>query len=173
MTTMHALQQPRAQPSSSAAASTSSQEDRQQVREYTFAGSPSRRFQYSSFGIMLDATTITQVGCWSHSVFPSVQLFLYPVSHLAHYTLLSFLPQNLALSRTRLHARREMAPTDPPDPQAQKQAMIDALNQHRINTIGELRRVERIFATLGSPDLTQPMTAACWSIKWHTYSGRG
>ncbi|KAK1822166.1 hypothetical protein LTR12_003305 [Friedmanniomyces endolithicus] len=44
--------------------------------------------------------------------------------------------------------------------QAQKRAMIAALNEHRINTIGELRRVERIFATLGSPDVTQPMTAA-------------
>ena len=54
-----------------------------------------------------------------------------------------------------------MRSTDPKDPQAQKQAMIVALNEHRINTIGELRRVERIFATLGSPDLTQPMTAAC------------
>ncbi|KAK0795138.1 hypothetical protein LTR91_012021 [Friedmanniomyces endolithicus] len=43
---------------------------------------------------------------------------------------------------------------------AQKRAMIAALNEHRINTIGELRRVERIFATLGSPDVTQPMTAA-------------
>ncbi|KAK5725810.1 hypothetical protein LTR15_004000 [Elasticomyces elasticus] len=53
-----------------------------------------------------------------------------------------------------------MRPTDHKDPQAQKQALIVALNEHRINTIGELRRVERIFATLGSPDLTQPMTAA-------------
>ncbi|KAK3673146.1 hypothetical protein LTR78_006986 [Recurvomyces mirabilis] len=45
-------------------------------------------------------------------------------------------------------------------PQAQKQALIQSLNEHRINTIGELRRVERVFATLGSSDLTQPMTAA-------------
>jgi len=54
-----------------------------------------------------------------------------------------------------------MRSTDPKDPQAQKQALIVALNEHRINTVGELRRVERIFATLGSPDVTQPMTAAC------------
>ncbi|KAK3721918.1 hypothetical protein LTR37_002734 [Vermiconidia calcicola] len=53
-----------------------------------------------------------------------------------------------------------MAPADRPDPQAQKQALITALNEHRINTIGELRRIERIFATLGSSDLTQPMTSA-------------
>jgi hypothetical protein len=57
-----------------------------------------------------------------------------------------------------------MAPTKCDDPQAQKQAMIRALNEHRINTIGELRRVERIFATLGSSDVTQPMTAACMNI---------
>ena len=54
-----------------------------------------------------------------------------------------------------------MAPANRPNPQAQKQALIAALNEHRINTIGELRRVERIFASLGSPDLTQPMTSAC------------
>ena len=54
-----------------------------------------------------------------------------------------------------------MAPANRPDPQAQKQALIKALNEHRINTIGELRRVERIFATLGSSDVTQPMTSAC------------
>ncbi|EMC94748.1 hypothetical protein BAUCODRAFT_149851 [Baudoinia panamericana UAMH 10762] len=53
-----------------------------------------------------------------------------------------------------------MSPTNRANPQAQKQALIDALNEHRINTIGELRRVERIFAQLGSSDLTQPMTAA-------------
>lgn len=52
------------------------------------------------------------------------------------------------------------------DPQAQKQAMITALNEHRINTIVELRRVERIFATLGSSDVTQPMTAACKRQFW-------
>lgn len=54
-----------------------------------------------------------------------------------------------------------MGPANRPDLQAQKQALIAALNERRINTIGELRRVERIFAALGSPDLTQPMTAAC------------
>lgn len=50
--------------------------------------------------------------------------------------------------------------SNPPTP-AQKQALIEALNEHRINTIGGLRNVERIFAQLGSPDVTQPMTAAC------------
>lgn len=54
-----------------------------------------------------------------------------------------------------------MPRADGSDPQAQKQALIEALNEHRINTLGELRRVERIFAQLGSADLTQPMTAAC------------
>jgi hypothetical protein len=54
-----------------------------------------------------------------------------------------------------------MAPANRLDPQAQKQALVAALNEHRINTLAELRRVERIFATLGSSDLTQPMTSAC------------
>lgn len=54
-----------------------------------------------------------------------------------------------------------MAVANACDRQAQKLALIEALNEHRINTLSELRRVERIFATLGSSDLTQPMTAAC------------
>lgn len=54
-----------------------------------------------------------------------------------------------------------MAGANESDRQAQKLALIEALNEHRINTLSELRRVERIFATLGSSDLTQPMTAAC------------
>ena len=54
-----------------------------------------------------------------------------------------------------------MAIADENERQAQKLALIEALNEHRINTLSELRRVERIFASLGSPDLNQPMTAAC------------
>lgn len=54
-----------------------------------------------------------------------------------------------------------MPTTNTNDPQAQKIALIEALNEHRINTLRELRRIERIFADLGSSDLTQPMTAAC------------
>lgn len=47
------------------------------------------------------------------------------------------------------------------DGQNQKQSLIQALNEHRINTLSELRRAERLFAQLGSSDVTQPMTAAC------------
>jgi len=71
-------------------------------------------------------------------------------------------PTSIALDADRTWSLDlNMAPANKPDPQAQKQALIDTLNEHRINTLGELRRVERIFATLGSSDLTQPMTAAC------------
>lgn len=56
-----------------------------------------------------------------------------------------------------------MAPANPTSAKAQKQALIEALREHRLNTIGELRRVERVFAELGSSDVTQPMTAACQS----------
>ncbi|KAF1997729.1 hypothetical protein P154DRAFT_496490 [Amniculicola lignicola CBS 123094] len=45
---------------------------------------------------------------------------------------------------------------------AEKDQMIQALRSHHINTLVELRRVEKVFATLGSPDVTEPMTAA-WS----------
>ncbi|KAF2159514.1 hypothetical protein M409DRAFT_70963 [Zasmidium cellare ATCC 36951] len=53
-----------------------------------------------------------------------------------------------------------MAVANECDRQAQKLALIEALNEHRVNTLSELRRIERIFATLGSSDLTQPMTSA-------------
>ena len=39
--------------------------------------------------------------------------------------------------------------------------MIQALQSHRINTLVELRRIEKAFAVLGSPDVNEPMTAAC------------
>jgi hypothetical protein len=41
--------------------------------------------------------------------------------------------------------------------------MIQALNTHRINTLSELRRIEKAFAKLGSSDVAAPMTAACGS----------
>ncbi|KAF2116944.1 hypothetical protein BDV96DRAFT_39122 [Lophiotrema nucula] len=44
----------------------------------------------------------------------------------------------------------------------EKSQMIEALNSHQITTLVELRRIEKAFATLGSPDVTEPMTAA-WS----------
>jgi len=45
--------------------------------------------------------------------------------------------------------------------QADKERLIQALNSHQVNTIFELRRIERLFAYIGTPDVTQPMTAAC------------
>jgi hypothetical protein len=38
--------------------------------------------------------------------------------------------------------------------------LIEALRTHRINTITDLRRVERIFAHMDSPEVTEPMTRA-------------
>ena len=51
---------------------------------------------------------------------------------------------------------------------AEKEQMIQALNSHRINTVGELRRIEKAFAELGSPDVAAPITAAC---KWTCING--
>ncbi|KAF2017410.1 hypothetical protein BU24DRAFT_440390 [Aaosphaeria arxii CBS 175.79] len=45
---------------------------------------------------------------------------------------------------------------------AEKDQMIHALQSHRVNTLIELRRIEKAFARLGSPDVTEPMTTA-WS----------
>ncbi|KAF2499388.1 hypothetical protein BU16DRAFT_454305 [Lophium mytilinum] len=46
--------------------------------------------------------------------------------------------------------------------QAEKDQLISALRARRINTLLELRRIEKAFALLGSPDVTEPMTSA-WS----------
>ncbi|KAF2201344.1 hypothetical protein GQ43DRAFT_39458 [Delitschia confertaspora ATCC 74209] len=45
---------------------------------------------------------------------------------------------------------------------AEKDQMIQSLQTHRVNTLVALRRIEKAFALIGSPDLTEPMTAA-WS----------
>lgn len=45
---------------------------------------------------------------------------------------------------------------------AEKQQYIRALQTHQINTLIELRRVEKAFAVLGTPDCSEPMTSA-WS----------
>ncbi|KAJ9257853.1 hypothetical protein C8Q69DRAFT_508433 [Paecilomyces variotii] len=44
--------------------------------------------------------------------------------------------------------------------QQDKSQLIHSLRTHRINTITELRRVEKVFAQLGSADVTEPMTSA-------------
>ncbi|KAF2404572.1 hypothetical protein EJ06DRAFT_210216 [Trichodelitschia bisporula] len=50
-----------------------------------------------------------------------------------------------------------------------KAQWIHALRTHRINTITDLRRVEKIFASIGTSDVTEPMTTA-WSyyVNSHT-----
>jgi hypothetical protein len=40
--------------------------------------------------------------------------------------------------------------------------MIQALRLHQINTLTELRRIEKAFAVLGTSDISEPMTKA-WS----------
>jgi hypothetical protein len=102
---------------------------------------------------MFEARTITQVSTTPSPVDTRYTTNLPSLDLLdIAYTLLYINDSNLV---------SPMAPANRNDPQTQKQALIKALNEHRINTIVELRRVERIFATLGSSDVTQPMTAAC------------
>ncbi|KAH4809637.1 hypothetical protein HBI56_072940 [Parastagonospora nodorum] len=45
---------------------------------------------------------------------------------------------------------------------AEKEQYIYALRTHQVNTLVELRRIEKAFAVLGTPDVSEPMTAA-WS----------
>ncbi|EAT85268.1 hypothetical protein SNOG_07802 [Parastagonospora nodorum SN15] len=44
---------------------------------------------------------------------------------------------------------------------AEKEQYIYALRTHQVNTLVELRRIEKAFAVLGTPDVSEPMTAAC------------
>ncbi|KAL7773541.1 hypothetical protein CFE70_003506 [Pyrenophora teres f. teres 0-1] len=43
---------------------------------------------------------------------------------------------------------------------AEKTKHIHALRSHQVNTILELRRIEKAFAVLGTPDCSEPMTSA-------------
>lgn len=158
--------------SSAASASAGAMGDRRTVRQDSTPAIVSSRHQRTSpspsLGMMFDGS-ITQVGRPpSHlllcllpaSQYTQLQSPLIGSSFLRLHTL-SFSKishSHLAIEQTRLLV---MPSTNAKAQQAQKQALIQALNEHRINTIAELRRVERVFATLGSPDITQPMTAAC------------
>ncbi|MCJ1314920.1 hypothetical protein MMC15_000234 [Xylographa vitiligo] len=44
--------------------------------------------------------------------------------------------------------------------QAEKASLIQSLRTHRVNTLIELRRIEKVFANLNTPDVTEPMTSA-------------
>jgi hypothetical protein len=38
------------------------------------------------------------------------------------------------------------------------------LQSHRINSLAELRQIEIVFASIGTPDVQAPMTLACESL---------
>ncbi|KZF20795.1 hypothetical protein L228DRAFT_284725 [Xylona heveae TC161] len=44
--------------------------------------------------------------------------------------------------------------------QSDKAQLINSLRTHRVNTLTELRRIEKIFAALNQHDVTEPMTSA-------------
>ncbi|KAL8639959.1 MAG: hypothetical protein Q9228_003073 [Teloschistes exilis] len=49
-----------------------------------------------------------------------------------------------------------------------KALLLRSLNAHSINTLPELRRIERIFAALNAPDTKQPMKAAwVYYVNYH------
>jgi hypothetical protein len=56
--------------------------------------------------------------------------------------------------------------------QVEKEQYIQALRTHQINTLVELRRIEKAFAVLGTPDVSEPMTAACKRIPTTRVAGR-
>ena len=44
--------------------------------------------------------------------------------------------------------------------QSDKERLIRALRTRQVNTLTELRRIEKIFASLNSAEVTEPMTSA-------------
>ncbi|EUC48516.1 hypothetical protein COCMIDRAFT_33998 [Bipolaris oryzae ATCC 44560] len=52
---------------------------------------------------------------------------------------------------------------------AEKEKYIQALRAHRVNTIVELRRIEKAFAVLGTSDCSEAMTSA-WSYYVDSHS---
>lgn len=44
--------------------------------------------------------------------------------------------------------------------QKDKDQLLTSLRTHRVNTLTELRRIEKVFAYLDSSEVTEPMTAA-------------
>ncbi|OCT50796.1 hypothetical protein CLCR_07626 [Cladophialophora carrionii] len=65
---------------------------------------------------------------------------------------------------TRPQTYQLVSPGTPADPrtmsQNNKDQLIQSLRTHRVNTITELRRIEKIFAYLNSAEVTEPMTTA-------------
>ncbi|KAH0846632.1 hypothetical protein AYO21_11457 [Fonsecaea monophora] len=68
------------------------------------------------------------------------------------------------VSTTRPQQYQLVSPGTPADPrsmsQNNKDQLIQSLRTHRVNTITELRRIEKIFAFLDSAEVTEPMTTA-------------
>ncbi|KAF2098142.1 hypothetical protein NA57DRAFT_76936 [Rhizodiscina lignyota] len=50
-----------------------------------------------------------------------------------------------------------------------KERLIRALRTHQVNTVGDLRRIERVFAQIGTPDVSEPMTSA-WAYYVNSHS---
>ena len=45
--------------------------------------------------------------------------------------------------------------------QAEKEGLIDTLRKRKVNSVVELRRIEKRLAAIGTMDVTEPMTSAC------------
>lgn len=112
---------------------------------------------------MSECTAISEVGPSLLSVFLQlIRLYIYSSALSAFFMFAT--GTGCFISASLSPNFNAMAPANTSNPKAQKQALINALNERRVNTIGELRRIERIFASLGHPDLTEPMTSACQCI---------
>ncbi|KIV91076.1 hypothetical protein PV10_05659 [Exophiala mesophila] len=73
-------------------------------------------------------------------------------------------PTSVPASGSRSQPYQLVSPGTPADPRAMSQnnkdQLIQSLRTHRVNTITELRRIEKILAYLDSAEVTEPMTTA-------------
>ncbi|KAK5437913.1 hypothetical protein LTR34_001460 [Exophiala xenobiotica] len=74
------------------------------------------------------------------------------------------MPRPTTITTSRPQQYQLVSPGTPADPrtmsQNNKDQLIHSLRTHRVNTITELRRIEKIFAYLDSAEVTEPMTTA-------------
>jgi hypothetical protein len=73
----------------------------------------------------------------------------------SHFFLSYFRPLFLSYRQTHVNLWHSLTRF-----QNDKEQLINSLRTHKVNTITELRRIEKIFAYLNSREVTEPMTAA-------------
>lgn len=92
-----------------------------------------------------------------------LDLFLVPpltTSLLPSHNVLDLLLFSFEIPALFVHSMLALCTKANWEVQNNKDQLIHSLRTHRVNTITELRRIEKIFAYLDSAEVTEPMTTA-------------